>query len=273
MATVADIISRVRLELGDLAVSFQQSYLATGEDNQYDLPVERVNTPLTSCYTVAPGTGTIYNMVLNTDYTLDLDNGILQTTNTLATGTVLIVEGTAYGLFSDTELTTFINEAVMLHTDDSWQTTRYIDSTGFINYQQVPTNLANLPAVEEHLVAMLATIEAMWALSTDAATDIDIVTSEGTHVSRSQRFNQLQVQINTLTDKYKELCSLLNVGLYRIEVLNLRRRSRMTNRLVPEFIEREYDDVAYPTRITPRIDNRDGDFDGPPSPSGNWYGY
>jgi hypothetical protein len=106
---------------------------------------------------------------------------------------------------------------------------------------------------------------------TDAATDIDITTAEGTHIPRAQRFGQLEQMISALTERYKSLCSLLGVGLYRIEVSNLRRVSRQTGRLVPLYVEREYDDNSLPERIVAPIDRRNADPDGPPSPAGNYF--
>jgi hypothetical protein len=125
------------------------------------------------------------------------------------------------------------------------------------------------------MVVMLAAIEAMWALSTDAATDINVQTSDGTSVDRGQRFAQIQTQIGMLTDRYKTLCEKMGVGLYSIEVSNLRRVSRTTGRLVPLFREREYDDHSLPQRILPPIGpgHQNDDESGVPSSVFGSWGY
>lgn len=138
---------------------------------------------------------------------------------------------------------------------------------GMIAYTEDPITMKTLPEVEESLVAYLATIEALWALSTDAATDVDIQSAEGTYIQRSQRYRQLLQQIDMLTEKYTMLCKQLNVGLFRIEVSTLRRVARSTNRLVPLFKPREYDDSSMPVRMLPPIDERHVDDSGIPSPA------
>lgn len=289
MASHAEIVQRVRRELGDLSEPFRQSYRGTGEQDEFDLPVARVSTSSLSVFTVDPNAGEISDEDLVTDeyqqqmllmveggpltdaeYTIDAENGVIRLTDgPLPKDFLLVVEGVAYGMFTDEELGEFVSDAIILHTEGRTHTTRYRDENGFIRYEKVAMAVENLPEIEMLPVAMLATVEALWALSTDAATDIDITTSEGTHVARTQRYAQLRTQIDVLTEKYQNLCSLLNVGLYRIEVANLRRVSRLTNRLVPVYVEREFDETTLPTRIVTEIDSRDADPDGPPSPAGN----
>lgn len=267
MATEADILARVRKELGDLSEPFRQSYRGTGTQDEFDLPVARVSTTGLNVYTVDPTTAATATLILDTDFTLDSDNGILRLTTPLAQDVLLIAEGTAFGMFTDDDLSQYVLDAVIQHTFGHNETTRFRDGNGFIRYGRVAQTIDNLPEVEVLPVALLATINALWGLYADAATDIDVTTSEGTHIPRSQRFGQLQGAISAVTGRYQELCALLNVGLYKIEIFNLRRVSRTNNRLVPLFVEREYDETTLPTRITPEIDTRDEDPDGPPSPA------
>jgi hypothetical protein len=65
----------------------------------------------------------------------------------------------------------------------------------------------------------------------------------------------------------------LGVGLYAIEVTNLRRVSRTTGRLVPLFREREYDDYTLPERILPPIGPGHQNDDESGVPSHTWGGY
>ena len=272
MASEADLLKRVRLEIGDQSEPFRQTYRGTGFQNQFDLPVERVSDIGFSAFTTNPQTLESTDLVVGQDYSLDSENGIVQLTSPLPKDHMLTAQGEAFGMFTDDELTQYLRDALLQHTSgDATQTTRYRDSHGFIRYEHVQTTVDNLPEVEELPVAVLAAINVSWVLLTDAATDIDITTAEGTHVPRSQRFGQLQALISALTDRYKTLCAMLGVGLYRIEVGNLRRVSRQTGRLVPLYVEREYDDNSIPERILPPVDRRNADPDGPPSPAGNYF--
>jgi hypothetical protein len=175
-------------------------------------------------------------------------------------------------MFSDDELTQFINGAVLQHTNGRYVETRFKDNNGFIKYVRVPMDLSNLPPIEESLVAIRASIDALWALATDASTDIDISSADGTTVPRSQRYQQLREQIDGMTERYNHLCAMLNVGLDAIEVSKIRRVSKTTNRLVPIFEDREYDDYELPRRQLPPISTRDEDESNIQSPiyGGMW---
>ena len=72
-------------------------------------------------------------------------------------------------------------------------------------------------------------------------------------------------QISAMTDRYQEFCGQLNVGVFRMETLQLRRTSQTTGRLVPIFEPREYDDPRWPQRELPPIDKRNVDNSGNPS--------
>ncbi|UXX94003.1 hypothetical protein N7U49_21590 [Streptomyces sp. AD2-2] len=175
------------------------------------------------------------------------------------------------GLFTDADLETYIGDAMQQHAYGRSLVTRYRDAHGFIRYDHEPFTLENLPAVEEPLVAYLTAINCLWTLATDAATDIDISTAEGTFVPRTQRYRQLMQHIGDATSglqgRYNTLAQQLNVGLGRIEMFTLRRVSRTTNRLVPVFQEREYDDSSMPQRLLPPIDGQEyADESGVPSP-------
>jgi hypothetical protein len=127
--------------------------------------------------------------------------------------------------------------------------------------------------IEEPLLVMLATVNVLWTLANDAATDTDIQTAEGTNVDRLGRYRQLIGHIGELTDRYQEYCGQLNVGMYRTETRKLRRVSKTTGRLVPLFEDREYDDSRWPVRMLPNIDRNDVDDSGIPSPLWHSMGY
>lgn len=269
MATHEDLRTRVRSELGDRLQPFRDTIRGTGDVVQYELSANNV----TGVEVLHISGGSQTTLSTPADYVLDELNGILDLTQPLALDALLLVAGASYGLFSDAELDIYINDAVAQHNRGRTISTRYRDSNGFIRYDEVPVGVENLPPEEDALVVLLATTEAMWALSTDAATDINVQTSDGTSVDRGQRFAQIQTQIGMLTERYKTLCEKLGVGLYSIEVTNLRRVSRTTNRLVPLYREREYDDYSLPQRILPPIGpgHQNDDESGVPSPMyGGW---
>jgi hypothetical protein len=98
-------------------------------------------------------------------------------------------------------------------------------------------------------VALLASVEALWALATDASFDINITAPDGVQIPRTQRFAQLSQIINARQEQYRNLCSALNVGLWRIEIGILRRISRTTNKLIPVYMPQEIDDSTMPERV------------------------
>jgi hypothetical protein len=266
VATEAALISRIRLELGDSAMPFRGQFRGTGSQFTFDLPAVNVSVTGLRAFTVNPTSLAIVDLV-PADYVLDLASGLITLDSVLAQDFQLVVEGNSFSLFTDAEISGFLHEALLQHTNNATDSIRYRDENGFIKYAHYAVTLSNLPEVEEVAVALLASTEALWALSTDASTDIDVHTSEGTYVPRSQRYGQIVSQIGLLTEKYATLCAQLNVGLYRIEMSTLRRVSKTTGRLVPVYVEREFDDATMPIRVLAEIDARESDPDGPPSPA------
>ena len=67
-------------------------------------------------------------------------------------------------------------------------------------------------------------------------------------IPRSERYRQLMQMIQVRKDQYKELCSQLGIGLYKIDIFTLRRTSKTTNRYVPVYLPQEVDDRSMPMR-------------------------
>jgi len=172
-----------------------------------------------------------------TGYKLEVDTGIIRFLNPVSAGEVLTVNGTAYRYFSDADITRFINTAIEQHTYER------TDAYGS------RVTMATLPAVEEYPIAILATIEALWVLATDAAFDINITAPDGVVIPRSERYAQLTGMIAQRQEQYRSLCAQLNIGLWRIQVGNLRRSSKRTNKLVPIYMPQEFDDGRKPERV------------------------
>lgn len=234
MATRTGLIDRLRLEMADFTYAFQATFDGDGVTTRLDLPYDNISkaTGFSVYYQSDPNT----LLLETTDWTLDERNGWLVLAAAITDGDVLVVDGHYSELFSDTDLGTFIDTGFALHSHNTSLT------------------YSTLPTVEDYLVVLVAKIEALWVMATDAAYDIDIRTVEGVSIPRSQRFAQLMALINGIQSKYDELASALNVGHGRIEMLTLRRVSRATGRYVPVYVQREVDDHNYPVRIFPPID-------------------
>ncbi len=243
MATLQELIARTRLELADVSKSFVFTTTSVGATTVYDIPRAE---QLDASSVVVRRNGTI---VPTTDYVVDADDGIVTITGTPpADGDTLQFSGQHHKFFSDEVMTTFVNTAFGLHTNNR------------------PVTMQALPANEVYLVALLAKIEALWVLATDAAYDIDIRTPEGVSVPRTQRYAQLMNMIAATEEQYKDLGMALGVGLYRIEMFTLRRTSLQTGRLVPVYLQREFDDTSPPVRILPPIDSQFAEIKPDPTP-------
>lgn len=275
MATLAGIVARIRSEIGDSSAPFVDTFTGGDELSSYDLSEVNVTSVQAKVTTASPAS--TVELVEDTDYVLSPAEGSILLINPayspLHHGQTLIVRGTSVGMFSDAELQQYVTDAVNQHAYGRSLTTRYRDGHGFIRYDHEPVTLETLPPVEEPLLAYLAAINVLWTLATDAATDVDVNTAEGTFVPRSQRYRQIMEHLGELQQRYNILAQQLNVGLARIEMFQLRRVSRTTNRLVPVFQSREYDDTSKPERLLPPIDgDAYEDESGIPSPlfPGTW---
>jgi len=252
----------VRRALGDLGVRFRvtlpggKAEYEIGHARIYDITIDLIEDSNVTT-------------LEESDYTLNGTEGILTLHDPAPAGATLLVTGHYYTLFEDEELDAYIETALARHTYDREVVTRVRDENGFIHYEKTPFTLEDVPPVEEEALIIMAQIEALWDMATDAASDIDVWTAEGTHLARSQRFDQLMEMIEALRARYNEIAQALNVGLNRIQVATLRRVSRTTGRLVPVFVPREYDESgpeSYPKRILPPIDSPYEDESGLPSP-------
>ncbi len=231
MSVLADLLSRTRLELGDAPQQFTFAAIGDGSTKDYYVKVK----PLDLASLVV----TVNNVPLTypSQYTVEVDLGILHFVNAPSNNHAIRVAGTHFRYFTDTDLTTFINTAVEQHT--------YNRTDGYGSQM----TLAMIPAVEDYPLAILASIEALWALATDASFDINIFAPDGVTIPRSERFHQLSNMIQQRQNQYKELCSALNIGLWRLEIGTLRRVSKRTNKLIPIYMPQEVDDSRKPERV------------------------
>jgi len=267
------LIARMRTELGDLGTPFQDIYTGTGEQGYYDLSEGSI--AYLSSVTVSQD-GASRPLTEGHDYQLlDVEGRIilLGALDPLPDGVILVVTGMAEGMFTQSELGKFAREAAAMHCHKRWTEQRALDGHGFVQYIETPMHLGNLPLIEELPLVLLGVVNALWGLATDAATDINVDTVEGTHIDRSQRFGQLMAMIDAVGARYHDICQQLNIGLWRIEMSDLRRVSRTTSRLVPLYREREYDDYGLAVRELPPLDHPYDDTSQIPNPGfgGGWW--
>lgn len=239
----ASIADKLRLIPRDYGETFQFRVTGDGTTSKYDLPRDNVGidvvyvegtppvtlTPAASLGAIGPG-----------QYYVDGRMGAIYLSSALANNATLVVNGKVYAFLLPADVTTYVDIAFQLH----------------VHGRTPEPSYDTLPPFEEYLVALLAALEALWGAVAEASMEIDILTPEGVQIPRSQRFAQLMSLIQQIERHYKELAAAFNVGPFRIVVQNLRRVSRTTNRLVPEYMEQEFDDRTYPpVRIYPPIES------------------
>lgn len=230
MATLSALSYRLRSEIGDTSRSFAENFTGNSVTSRFQLSEAPVNAA-TLVVKVA-------GVDVSSDISVEEVTGLIQFDTPPGDGNLILVSGTTYKYFTDTEICYYVNTAFAEHAKSG------TDANGSL------VNMTTLPVVEEYPVVVLASTMALYTLATDAAFDIDIISPDGVSIPRSERYRQLSEMIQTRKEQYRELCSMLGVGLYKIEVFNLRRISRMTNRYVPMYRPQEVDDGSIPQRIS-----------------------
>lgn len=238
----------------------------TGQYVTYDGNFYQSATPGTNQTPPASGNTSYWTNINSTAYIINDTLGQIQLGQAVPNNATLIIAGVSWSMFSDVELTTYITDALNQHLYNREFVERYRDARGFIDFRKTPIALSNVPPIEVPLVVMLATINTFWTLANDTASDFNVSTAEGTHIDRTSQYNQIMTQIQALTARYQDLCGQLNVGIYRMETMQLRRTSHTTGRLVPLFKPQELDDHQWPVRILPPVDKRFEDNSGIPTP-------
>ena len=228
MATLSSLCDRLRTEIGDLGKSFVWQTTATGDTNRYLLPYSPVDA---------------VNMIITVDgedvspyVDVEEPTGFMTFDTTPTEGAVIVAAGTYFRYFTVTEIEQFVCTAFEQHTAN------HADVYGRA------VMLDTLPGLEEYPVIVYASTLALYTLATDSSFDIDITAPDGVVIPRSERYRQLLQMVQTRKEQYKELCSLLGIGLYKIDVFSLRRVSKHTNRYVPVYLPQEVDDKSMPQR-------------------------
>ena len=229
MANLTSLAERLRSELGDTGKSFVHQFIADGTTNRFLLPYSPVDA---------------INMIITLDgtdisTTVDVEEttGYMTFDEVPEAGAVVVAAGTYFKYFTVTEIEQFVCTAFDQHTAN------HADTYGRAIL------LDTLPGLEEYPVITYASTLALYTLATDASFDIDITAPDGVQIPRSERYRQLMQMIEVRKQQYRELCSQLGIGLYKIDVFSLRRISKTTNRYVPIYLPLEVNDRSMPQRV------------------------
>jgi hypothetical protein len=231
MATKDDVIVVARNYLRDFKKPFQQTFVPMGLT--YDLGKPNVEST-TLFVEYLPQGGTTSASV---GYTLDARNGVIRLGSKLTSTDTLMVEGYYYEWLLPDDLDFYADKAINLNTHNL----------------RVP--LANMAPAVVDVIGIHTLVQALWGLLSEYSRDIDVITSESVHIQSSQRYRMVSSLVDYWTAEYNRRANALNIGLERLEVVNLRRVSRTTNRLVPLYKQREVGDYGPIERIWPDIDD------------------
>jgi hypothetical protein len=219
-------VQLARNYLRDFPKFFQVSFDAIGRT--YELGQTNVDP---STMWIATYTGSTTTELTTSQYSLDNRNGLLRLATTPASNTKVMVEGYYYEWILPQDLEFYAERSINFHKPT-------------IN---VPLEQASAAVLD--VVGLGALVEALQALMTEYARDIDVMTSESIHIPASARFRMLQNLCQQWETEYRKHANNLNIGPERIEQFSLRRVSRTTNRYVPLFKAKELGEYGPMERI------------------------
>ena len=219
-------VQLARNYLRDFPKFFQVSFDAIGRT--YELGQTNVDP---STMWIATYTGSTTTELTTSQYSLDNRNGLLRLATTPAANTKVMVEGYYYEWILPQDLEFYAERSINFHKPT-------------IN---VPLEQASAAVLD--VVGLGALVEALQALMTEYARDIDVMTSESIHIPASARFRMLQSLCQQWETEYRKHANNLNIGPERIEQFSLRRVSRTTNRYVPLFKAKELGEYGPMERI------------------------
>lgn len=220
------VVEVARTYLRDFPKFFQVNFDAVGRTFELGQP----NVDISTIW-VASVVGASVTPLSSANYSIDARNGIVRLATTPVANSKIIIEGYYYEWVLPADLEFYSKHSINYHKPT-------------IN---VPLEQAN-PAVLD-VIGIGALLEALQALMTEYARDIDVMTSESIHIPGSQRFRMLQSLCQQWELEYRKRANNLNIGPERIEQFSLRRVSRSTNRLVPLYKAKELGEYGPMERI------------------------
>lgn len=251
------IAQLARMHVRDFPMPFQARINTNGVSFRFELPVENIDLNTFQAVLTdgtVPGTR---GLIMNQDYTIDPRAGVMLMTFTPTAGLQLQSVGQYYKNFLPGEMDVYVRQAFLMHTSsydnspqlDVWPT----PGPPNVGHFGIPAPTA-LPEIEEYPLSLFVASLAMLDAAMEAGQQYDIRTPDGVVIPRNQQYQNLLQMAQLLEQKYKDYSMLLDIGMYRIQMNDLRRVSRTTNRYVPIYRAREYDDLNYPQRVLPPRD-------------------
>ena len=171
-----------------------------------------------------------------TDIQLDERNGLLKFLTTDYFGKRVLIAGYHFNWFLDSDLGFHAGRTL---TD--------------VAYGQTVDSMDDFSPIEMDTIVMGTVVSALWSLATELALDIDVSTPEGMYIPARQRYAQVMQMHASWAEQFKGRMEHLNLGTGRLEQFWLRRTAYLTNRLVPLYKQREFDDHTPPERLFPPI--------------------
>ena len=234
-ATVSTITTIARNFLRDFPKFFQVSFDAVGRTYELGSPNIDADSLWVATYVNNAPVTITSNTSASSYYSLDARNGILRFNTTPSASASILVEGYYYEWVLPSDLEFYANHSIEQH----------------IYNLDLP--LESMSAIVIDTIGMHCVVESLWGLLTEYSRDIDITTSESVHIPASQRFRMVQSLLDYWTKAYERQAKSLNIGLERIEIMNLRRVSRSTNRFVPIYKSKELGEYGPIERLFPEI--------------------
>ena len=234
-ASVNTITTIARGFLRDFPKFFQVSFNAVGRTYELGNPNIDADSLWVASYTNSAPVTITSDTSASSYYSLDARNGILRFNQTPPSGSNILVEGYYYEWVLPSDLEFYANHAIEQHV------------------YNLDLPLENMSGIVIDTIGMSCVVEALWGLLTEYSRDIDVTTSESVHIPASQRFRMVQSLLDYWSKAYEKQAKALNIGLERIEIMNLRRVSRSTNRYVPIYKSKELGEYGPIERLFPEI--------------------
>ena len=234
-ASVETITTIARGFLRDFPKFFQVSFNAVGRTYELGNPNIDADSLWVASYTNTTPVTITSNTSASSYYSLDARNGILRFNQTPPSGASILVEGYYYEWVLPSDLEFYANHAIEQHV------------------YNLDLPLERMSGIVIDTIGMNCVVEALWGLLTEYSRDIDVTTSESVHIPASQRFRMVQSLLDYWSKAYEKQAKALNIGLERIEIMNLRRVSRGTNRYVPIYKSKELGEYGPIERLFPEI--------------------
>lgn len=234
-ATVKTITTIARGFLRDFPKFFQVSFNAVGRTYELGNPNIDADSLWVATYVNNAPVNITSDTSASAYYSLDARNGILRFNTTPSASASILVEGYYYEWVLPSDLEFYASHAIEQHV------------------YNLDLPLESMSGIVIDTIGMSCVVEALWGLLTEYSRDIDITTSESVHIPASQRFRMVQSLLDYWSKAYEKQAKALNIGLERIEMMNLRRVSRSTNRYVPIYKAKELGEYGPIERLFPEI--------------------